>query len=77
MRGPATNDQASPSIHASIPPILHCIIAASVQSAGNLGPAFAHLAHELLDEYALLRTDWLMIERRFEILMESFAALLG
>lgn len=49
------------AILASVPPVLDCIIAATMQTSCNLGPPLANLADENLYLGALLGCDGLMI----------------
>lgn len=68
---------SSSAVHAAIPPVLDGVVAASAKAAGDLGPALAHFANHLLDENALLGSDGVMVEVGFQILVETFATLLG
>jgi hypothetical protein len=67
---------ALPSVLASVPPVLHCVVAASLESPCNLCPPLAHLGHHLLDQLALFRRNWIVVKCRLEILVVSFSALL-
>lgn len=66
----------SSAVHASIPPVLHSVVAAPSESSGNLSPSLAHLSDHLLDHEAFLRSDWLMVEVGLQILVEAFTTLL-
>lgn len=66
---------ASP-VHATIPPILDCVVAASSQTSGNLSPSLAHLGNHLLDHDTFLRSDGVMVEVGLEVLVISLSALL-
>lgn len=72
--GPAVIEPL-PTVHAAVPPILDCVVAASMQSPCNLGPSLAHLSDHTLDEDALLWRDWVEVKRGLEVLMEALAAL--
>lgn len=65
----------STAIHASVPPILHGIVAASTKSPGNLGPPLSHLGDHLLNQHTLLCRNRLMIQVRLQVLMEPFPTL--
>ncbi len=70
-------DLALPSVHATIPPVLDCIVAASRKPSRNLGPPLSHLADQPLNLTAFLHRDGIVDERRLEVLVESLPALLG
>ena len=78
--GPGTfpsNDNAPPTVHSSIPPIFHSVVAATRKTSSDLRPPFAHFLHQPLDQLALFRTDGGVIESGLEVLMEAFSTLLG
>jgi hypothetical protein len=56
------DDEASPSVHAPIPPILHGIVASSMEPSRNFSPAFPHLRNQALDLKAFFRTDRFMVQ---------------
>lgn len=64
------------AVLASIPPILHRVVAAAVQTSCNLCPPLADLVDENLYLDTLLGCDGLMVECGLEVLVESFPALL-
>lgn len=66
---------ASASVHASIPPILHGIVAAAAEPASDLCPPLAHLGDHLLDHDAFLRSNGVMVEVGLEVLVEALSAL--
>lgn len=65
------------AILASVPPVLDCIIAATMQTSCNLGPPLANLADENLYLGALLGCDGLMVKCGLQVLVKSLSALLG
>ena len=65
------------SVHASVPPILDCVVAAVSQSASDFGPSLAHIFYHAFNHQALLGGNGLSIQRRLQVLVESFPALLG
>src|SRR6266567_1556425 len=67
---------ALPSILATVPPVLHCVVASSLESSGDLCPPLPHLLDQPLDLLAFLRGDWLMVQTGLEVLVVSFSALL-
>lgn len=67
---------ALPSVHAAIPPVLDGVVASSVQSSSDLGPSLANLGDHSFDQDTLLGRYWLEVQRRFQVLMIAFTALL-
>lgn len=65
------------SVGAAVPPVFDGVIGPSVEMAGDFGPFFAVLRHQLLNVDALLLGDGRVVERRLEVLVVAFAALLG
>lgn len=65
------------AVHAAIPPVLNCVVAAVPQSTSNLSPALAHVVHHALDHQAFISRNGLAVQRRLEVLVESLPALLG
>jgi len=65
------------AILASVPPVLDGVVAAAVQSSGNLCPPLALLLDHALDEGALLRRDGIMVQCWLQVLVVSLPALLG
>ncbi|KAI9048927.1 hypothetical protein LZ554_006778 [Drepanopeziza brunnea f. sp. 'monogermtubi'] len=57
--------------------LLHGIVTAPVQSSRDLGPALPHPLDHLLNLQPFLRTDGRMIQRRLQVLVVPFPALLG
>src|SRR6266516_92854 len=72
----ATNHLTPPSVQASIPPILHSIVAPSMQTPCDFCPALSHFSNHSFYHSTFLRTDRLMVQRGFQILMIPFTALL-
>lgn len=70
-------EASSLAVHAAVPPILDGVVAAVPESAGDFGPALAHLVDHAFDHQALLSRDGLAVQRGLQILMKSFTALLG
>lgn len=68
---------ASAAVHATIPPVLDGVVAASAQATGNLSPSLAHLGNHLLNHLALLGSDGVVVEVRLEVLVVALTALLG
>lgn len=64
------------SIHTTVPPIFDSIVTPASQSTSNLGPAFAHLGNQLLDQNSLFGCDGLVVKIGFQILVKAFTALL-
>lgn len=62
---------------ATIPPVLHGVVAAAVELACDLGPLLAHLSDQALNDLALFGSNGLVVERGLEVLVEALAALLG
>jgi hypothetical protein len=54
---------SSASILAAVPPVLDSVVATAMKAACNLGPAFSNILYKLLDQKALLRCNWLVVER--------------
>jgi putative component of membrane protein insertase Oxa1/YidC/SpoIIIJ protein YidD len=54
---------SSASVLATIPPVLNSVVATAMKAACNFGPAFSNVLYKLLDQKALLRCDWLVVER--------------
>ena len=74
--GPTSVVVTSPAVHAAIPPILHCIVAASPEAPRNLSPPFAHLGDHLLNQKAFFGGDGIVDEIGLQILVETLPALL-
>jgi hypothetical protein len=68
---------ASAAVHATIPPVLDSVVAATTQTTSDLGPALAHLSNHLLNQLTLLGSDGVMVEVGLQVLVVSLAALLG
>lgn len=71
-----TDTQPSSSIHATVPPVLNCIVTPAMEPSGNLGPSLAHVSDETLDELTFFRRDGLVVEGWLEVLVVPFSALL-
>ena len=67
---------ASSAVLATVPPVLDGVVAATVESAGDLSPALAHLGDHLFDESTLLRSDWVVVEVWLEVLVVALTTLL-
>jgi hypothetical protein len=67
---------ALPSVLTTVPPVLDCIVAASLQTSRNLSPPLAHLSDHLFDQLALVRRNGIMVQRRLKVLVVTFPALL-
>ena len=65
------------TIHTAVPPVLDRIVAAAVESAGNLGPSLAHLSHHSLNHDTFFGRDRVEVQRRLQVLVVTLAALLG
>src|SRR4051812_31699596 len=57
----ATNHLAPPPVQASIPPILHSIVAPSMKTSRNLCPALSHFGNHSFYHSPFLWTDRLMV----------------
>jgi hypothetical protein len=68
---------ASAAVHATIPPVLDSVVAATAKAASDLGPALAHLGDHLLNQLTLLGSDGIMVEVGLQVLVVSLTALLG
>jgi hypothetical protein len=64
------------SVLAAVPPVLHCVVAASLQPPCNLCPPLAHLSYHLLNELPLFSRDGVMVQCWFEVLVIALSALL-
>jgi hypothetical protein len=56
-----TDNEAPSSVHATIPPILHGIIAPAIESSCDLSPPFSHLGNQTLNLETFFGADWFMI----------------
>jgi len=68
---------ALPSVLTAVPPVLHSVVTAAFEPSSDLGPPFAHLLHQLLNQLAFFGSDGLVVQGGLEVLVEPFAALLG
>ena len=66
----------SSAVLATVPPVLDCIVAATMESACDLSPALAHLGDHLLNEGAFLWGDGVVVEMRLEVLVVTLTTLL-
>lgn len=71
-----SHDESASTVHPAVPPILDGVVAASGQPSCNLGPALPHVEDIPFDLLAFLGSDWIMAQRRLQVLMISFATLL-
>jgi hypothetical protein len=65
------------AILSPVPPVLNGVVAAAFESPSDFGPPLAHLGDQLLNQFAFLRRDGLMIQGGFEVLVIPLTALLG
>ena len=65
-----------PAVLTTVPPILHSVVASSMKTTSNLGPPFPNFTHQSFNYLAFLPGDGTVVERRNEVLMISFPALL-
>jgi hypothetical protein len=65
------------AVLATIPPIFDGIITPVIETAGNLGPAFAHFFDKAFNLQTLLWSNRVVVKRRLEVLMVSLTTLLG
>lgn len=65
------------TIHAAVPPIFDGVVASTTKAAGNFRPPFPHLTHQSFDDGTFIRRNGIVVQRRFQILVETFPALLG
>lgn len=77
VRRAGGRETSSLAVHAAVPPVLNCIVAAVSKASCNLGPALAHFVDHPLDHQALLSRDGLTVQRGLEVLVEALPALLG
>lgn len=70
-------ETSSLAIHAAVPPVLDGIVAAVAESASDLRPTLSHVVDHALDQQAFLGRDGLTVQRRLQVLVEAFSALLG
>lgn len=71
-----TDHEALTTVHTTVPPILHCIIASARNAASNLGPSSSHFIYKLFDFLPFFWGDGPMIQARLEVLMVSLSTLL-
>lgn len=67
--------QSPPTVHPTVPPILHCVVAPTSKATGDLRPSLTHLPDQPLNHHTLFRRNRLVVQARFQILMEAFSAL--
>lgn len=67
---------ASSSVHPTIPPVLHGVVAAAAKSPCDLCPSLAHLSDHLFDQNPLFGGDGVMIEIGLQVLVIPLSALL-
>lgn len=65
-----------PPVLAAVPPVLHGVVAASVEPSGDLCPSLSHFVDHAFDLLPLFRRDGVVVQRRLEVLVISFPALL-
>ena len=73
----ASRETSPLAVHATIPPVLHGVVAAVAQSSCDLGPSLSHLVDHALDHQPLLGGDGFTVQRRLQILVEALPTLLG
>jgi hypothetical protein len=61
---------------AAVPPLIHRLVAASVEPSRDLSPPLPHICNHALDLLSFFRRDWVMVQAGFEVLVVSFSALL-
>lgn len=64
------------AVLAPVPPVLYSVVAAAVETSGNVGPPLANLLDHGLNDDAFLGRDGVVVESRLQVLVISFAALL-
>jgi hypothetical protein len=64
-----------PSIHTPVPPIFDGIVAAITDASGNISPPLPDFGDQLLDHFTFTRGDWVMIQRRLQVLVIPLATL--
>lgn len=57
-----TKDETTSSVHTAVPPVLHGVIASSMESSGNLCPTLPHLANQTFNLESFFGADRLMVE---------------
>lgn len=77
MRGRWAAQTSPLAVHAAIPPVLDCVVAAVTKASSDFRPALPHLVHQPFNLQTLLGGDRSAVQRRLKILMETFPALLG
>jgi len=70
-----TIQHPSPPVHAAVPPVFDRVVTAAVEAAGYLCPTLPHFSYQTLDHRPFLWRDRVVVERRFEVLVEALAAL--
>lgn len=74
--GSLADAQASSSIHSTVPPVLDRIVTSAMKTPSNFGPSLAHVSDETFNKFTFFGCDGLVVERRLEILVVAFPALL-
>lgn len=67
--------QPSPSVHASVVPVLDCVVAASWKTSGDVGPFLSQSLNQVFNVSSFLGSYWLVHQGWFKVLMVSLAAL--
>lgn len=58
------DNEATTAVHATVPPIFHCIVASARKMACNLGPALSHMPDQSLNRLTFGGRDGSMIQAR-------------
>jgi len=74
-RGATAEDETPPAVHATIPPVLDCVVTASVKLPGDICPPLAHLRDQTLDLKTFFGADGLVVERGLQVLVVPFSTL--
>ena len=69
--------QPSPPVHASVVPILDCVVTASWKTSCDVGPFLSQSVNQVFDVSSFLGSYWLVHQGWFKVLMVSLAALFG
>ena len=65
-----------PSIHATIPPILHRVVATIAEATCDFCPSLSHFLHQLLNHLSFRGGNRFVVERWFQVLVIPLATLL-
>ena len=67
---------SSSSVHTAVPPVLHGVVATSPKTSGDFRPSFPHVGNHLLDEEAFFRSDGVVVQVGFQVLVIPLPTLL-